>query len=808
VLKLLNSAVELPSPVTRALEDERLVFSCGAGISKYTNLPLFRDLTLELFEDCRIPLRQRPQRSPKFCESLSLAPGSPSDIAFWEGKFDRALALLEKEVTRPVVRQRLVNRLSKDPPPEHAACSLHRHLLDLARCRGGGYRLVTTNFDDRFERAADDRAEGLGDCWDAPRIAPPRPETWQAVTFLHGRIRKQVDRGAEDLILTSADFGRAYLQDGWAARFVVELFREYTVLFVGYSVNDAVMTYLVDAIALDRGSGRPFRQPYALADWGERADKATVEAQWRAKNVEPILYPSTDQHRVLHEAIEEWAALHRGGFETRVERASQIMDTPYGPHPDQTGDIDTLVWALSKPDGSAARAVAERAANTEHGKTPHISWLRALLEWGDRLAEKQRADDRQLAAQGSAAPGGPYGAFEVNGYWTGHPLTPPAQPDKWGGHIRCTPLFDSEPHTPAHPVGWQLGRWVVAHLDDPELAVIVAGREGRIGAVLRDAIEAKLNRRQEPLPGDLERFWRIILRAHDRDRCPERNAWAFRRRLKTLDAGPLDWDTRSRLLALFEPRIRISPSEIAPNSPIDERIDPAEAPYRLHHLARFQVDGQAGRVADEGIIDWLLQEDQVSLLAELAPDLGECLARTLRCAQWIEDVTPRNFHRSWLPTLNAQPDASGYAPFWLKLVLLCRAALAALASREANAGSMLLRRWSSYGREPWGRSSCASCWTRPSATHRQPVPRSACCKTTRRMLCGIPSSRGSWGRSLGRLRPDKNGMRFSTWRRDGSPAHRQITGAGGEWADQAQSTSTSTSLSTGGLPGWWPAARS
>ena len=40
------------------------------------------------------------------------------------------------------------------------------------------------------------------------------------------------------MVLTDADFGRAYLTEGWARRFLVELFRSFTVLFVGYSHND------------------------------------------------------------------------------------------------------------------------------------------------------------------------------------------------------------------------------------------------------------------------------------------------------------------------------------------------------------------------------------------------------------------------------------------------------------------------------------------------------------------------------------------------------------------------------------------
>ena len=49
------------------------------------------------------------------------------------------------------------------------------------------------------------------------------------------------------------DFGRAYLTEGWARRFLVDLFRSFPVLFVGYSHNDIVMTYLARALPPSEG---------------------------------------------------------------------------------------------------------------------------------------------------------------------------------------------------------------------------------------------------------------------------------------------------------------------------------------------------------------------------------------------------------------------------------------------------------------------------------------------------------------------------------------------------------------------------
>ena len=50
------------------------------------------------------------------------------------------------------------------------------------------------------------------------------------------------------MVITDEDFGRAYMTEGWAARFLVELFSNFTILFVGYSYDDTIMSYLTRAL--------------------------------------------------------------------------------------------------------------------------------------------------------------------------------------------------------------------------------------------------------------------------------------------------------------------------------------------------------------------------------------------------------------------------------------------------------------------------------------------------------------------------------------------------------------------------------
>jgi hypothetical protein len=348
--------VELPNEIERALEEQRLVFFCGAGISVYTGLPLFRGLVENVFRDTYRPIQE-----------LAGDVLEPAWAAFCANQYDRALGLLEQELTSGTMRRSIIAELKE---PYDDKLFLHEAILDLARVPERGYRLVTTNFDARFGEA------GLEERWvhDAPRLAPPRPDDWYHATYLHGRI-KDDDPDGRQLVLTSADFGRSYLQDGWAARFIVELFREFTVLFIGYSVEDPVMSYLVDALAAHRRHSRQFRPAYALVGFDDAnpGDRDVKVRDWQAKSIEPITFPKAgaEDFSAMDNALVAWAADHRLGLQSRISMALRATSQAYL---QRDKEAEQVVWALSKHDGSIAKAFA----SAEPPADP--SWLRAFEE--------------------------------------------------------------------------------------------------------------------------------------------------------------------------------------------------------------------------------------------------------------------------------------------------------------------------------------------------------------------------------------------------------------------------------------------
>ena len=178
----------IPESLRRVHEDGEIVFFCGAGVSMPAGLPSFKGLTRDILTDMLPPKNG--------CE-----PGSTEALAwqaFEGGRYDEALGILESphEGFDPKnVRERVRHYLST---PTIRTLDKHRtlaRLADLAMERG---RLVTTNFDDLFERAqaALREKESSGHClteYVAPALPPAKPLTFRGLVYLHGKLKSSPD---------------------------------------------------------------------------------------------------------------------------------------------------------------------------------------------------------------------------------------------------------------------------------------------------------------------------------------------------------------------------------------------------------------------------------------------------------------------------------------------------------------------------------------------------------------------------------------------------------------------------------------
>ena len=130
-------------------------------------------------------------------------------------------------------------------PPGNIDLFAHRVLLDLATTPEGKVRLVTTNFDLLFE----DCKEGL-EVWKPPRLPnPSRHDEMNGIIHLHGCVNNDYTGSqGDEFVLSSSEFGRAYLAEGWATTFFRHVIDRYVVVFVGYTADDPPIHYLLEAL--------------------------------------------------------------------------------------------------------------------------------------------------------------------------------------------------------------------------------------------------------------------------------------------------------------------------------------------------------------------------------------------------------------------------------------------------------------------------------------------------------------------------------------------------------------------------------
>ena len=225
---------DIPDALLQAHQEGRVVFFCGAGISYRAGLPSFKGLVVDIYK------------------RIGTVRNDEEDKAFDLKQFDATLNLLERRL--PGQRAKMRRELAEALKPKLrrvGATDTQAALLRLGRSKQGTLRLVTTNFDRVFHAAAK-RTGQTFQSYAAPMLPIPKNARWNGLVFLHGLIPEKPDDAAlNSLVVTSGDFGLAYLTERWAARFVGELFRNYVVCFVGYSINDPMLRYTMDALAAD-----------------------------------------------------------------------------------------------------------------------------------------------------------------------------------------------------------------------------------------------------------------------------------------------------------------------------------------------------------------------------------------------------------------------------------------------------------------------------------------------------------------------------------------------------------------------------
>ncbi len=291
------SEIEFPDRFKEDIRNDNLVIFAGSGVSMGA-----------------------PSNHPDFKE-LARQVASPSYPRLANELDDQYLGRVQQSGVRVHKRVREILSNESSLPTE-----LHKHLLRWFP-NASSVRIVTTNYDSHFTTASRELFETPVEVFYAPAL--PLGNDFTGIVHLHGGVEKEED----SLIITDGDFGRAYLTEGWASRFLLDMHLQYTVVYIGYSYSDTVMRYL--------SRGLPHQEIITRYIFTDRP-----HARWNYLGIQPIEFPESD-YNLLEEAVGKWAHYLRMGTLDHETRIKQIVSLPPVLHSEDTSYI---AQAISDPD--------------------------------------------------------------------------------------------------------------------------------------------------------------------------------------------------------------------------------------------------------------------------------------------------------------------------------------------------------------------------------------------------------------------------------------------------------------------------
>jgi len=196
---------EIPEELKEAQQKGKLVIFAGSGVSspKPSELPTYSELCNKI-EDKYEELRQANETIDEFL-----------------GRMKKQGNNVHQDIAEIIG-----NRQSRPNELHYTITKLFNKKDEL--------RIVTTNYDTHFSTILKQDNVKI--------LYPPNIGLgirFNGLVYLHGCIEDNI----KELIITNADIGRAYCHEKFASYFLENIFNEYTILFIGYSMHDPMTSY-------------------------------------------------------------------------------------------------------------------------------------------------------------------------------------------------------------------------------------------------------------------------------------------------------------------------------------------------------------------------------------------------------------------------------------------------------------------------------------------------------------------------------------------------------------------------------------
>lgn len=302
------TSVNFPKDLYNSFKENNVVVFAGAGVSmgKPSGLPSFSKLADDIAECFGEKPMCRDKRDPLY---------RPIDLFLDELSPNNKMAINKRAAE-------ILNDRYKKPN------DLHMNIIKLFKDTKN-IRIVTTNFDRLFTKAFHKVYEKNAKLKIYSNPALPLGGNFNGIVHLHGSLADP-----EHMVLTRTHFGRAYLTDGGVRRFLLPLFQKYTVLFIGYSLDDVVMDYLQRALPHETMQKR-----YILT--GSKADESN---KWKSLGVEPIRFEITKEkendYSNLYDLVDKLAnRLNRNLIDWENKLSSHCSKKPQSLDAEAVGEV-------------------------------------------------------------------------------------------------------------------------------------------------------------------------------------------------------------------------------------------------------------------------------------------------------------------------------------------------------------------------------------------------------------------------------------------------------------------------------------
>lgn len=488
-MRFLENGPNIPDELLWDRDEGNVVFLCGAGISMPSGLPSFWELTKYVID--KIGPSSDSDIAKAFAPWVDDSPESKQVPIAARISFDQIFNLLIESIGKEAVDRHVFDKLSSVNIIEQS--NEHKVLARLSSNTEGKPQLVTTNFDRLFDSALIDKK--------VQSYVPPMFPNLEhsgvdatGLTYLHGRLPDSSnDQGS--FVLSSSDFGRAYLSEGWATNFIRNLLRRYTVVLIGYSAEDPPVKYLLQGLASNRLNEEANLYAFDLGTEEE------VRIKWKDRGVKTIAYSGVSHdHSTLWDSLACWAVRADSAIDWRKSVLELAQSNPKVLDPHERGMVAHLV--------SSAVGAHEFS---KLSPSPPVEWL-CVFDVNCRYAEPYKAESYGIALDNEDVDIDPLELYGLD--------DDPSRPEKgrdiisWfkedvsidsaqrlaGGRY---PAFQMITPRLSH-----LSNWICKNINSPVLAWWFV-RQSVIHESLKTALAREINRSDELLPA-LRKVWDIL----------------------------------------------------------------------------------------------------------------------------------------------------------------------------------------------------------------------------------------------------------------------------------------------------------